>query len=388
MDTLWTVVNVVVMLILIGLLIWMQKKHVSFTKRVFTGLALGIIFGFILQWAFGTQSEVVSKSTDWFSLVGSGYVGLLQMVVIPLIMVSIISAIMNLKGRQNLGKMSGSIIAVLLITVAIAASVSIVTSLSFNLKAIEIQAGDREQAQGQKLEEKVGDVKDKSIPQQVLEFIPTNPFADMTGARRSSTLAVVIFSAFIGVAVLGIDRKKPEQAATFRKMVEAVYAVVLRIVTLVLRLTTYGILALITKTTATTNIDEILKLAKFVGASYVALIVMFIIHLILITLFGFNPIQYVRKVFPTLVFAFTSRSSAATIPLNVETQTKKLGVSEGIANLSATFGATIGQNGCAGIYPAMLAVMIAPTVGAERQRLDHGRSDLEQNFERERPGYV
>ncbi|MEC0178456.1 L-cystine transporter [Paenibacillus favisporus] len=365
MDTLWTVVNVVVMLILIGLLIWMQKKHVSFTKRVFTGLALGIIFGFILQWAFGTQSEVVSKSTDWFSLVGSGYVGLLQMVVIPLIMVSIISAIMNLKGKQNLGKMSGSIIAVLLITVAIAASVSIVTSLSFNLKAIEIQAGDREQAQGQKLEEKVGDVKDKSIPQQVLEFIPTNPFADMTGARRSSTLAVVIFSAFIGVAVLGIDRKKPEQAATFRKMVEAVYAVVLRIVTLVLRLTPYGILALITKTTATTNIDEILKLAKFVGASYVALIVMFIIHLILITLFGFNPIQYVRKVFPTLVFAFTSRSSAATIPLNVETQTKKLGVSEGIANLSATFGATIGQNGCAGIYPAMLAVMIAPTVGID-----------------------
>ncbi|MBB3129534.1 sodium:dicarboxylate symporter [Paenibacillus sp. SSG-1] len=365
MDTLWTVVNVVVMLILIGLLIWMQKKHVSFTKRVFTGLALGIIFGFILQWAFGTQSEVVSKSTDWFSLVGSGYVGLLQMVVIPLIMVSIISAIMNLKGKQNLGKMSGSIIAVLLITVAIAASVSIVTSLSFNLKAIEIQAGDREQAQGQKLEERVGEVEDKSIPQQVLEFIPTNPFADMTGARRSSTLAVVIFSAFIGVAVLGIDRKKPEQAATFRKMVEAVYAVVLRIVTLVLRLTPYGILALITKTTATTNIDEILKLAKFVGASYVALIVMFIIHLILITLFGFNPIQYVRKVFPTLVFAFTSRSSAATIPLNVETQTKKLGVSEGIANLSATFGATIGQNGCAGIYPAMLAVMIAPTVGID-----------------------
>lgn len=68
---------------------------------------------------------------------------------------------------------------------------------------------------------------------------------------------------------------------------------------------------------------------------------------------------------PTLVFAFTSRSSAATIPLNVETQTKKLGVSDGIANLSATLGATIGQNGCAGIYPAMLAVMIAPTVGID-----------------------
>ncbi|GIP50712.1 L-cystine uptake protein TcyP [compost metagenome] len=363
MDTLRIIINVAVMLVLIGVLIWMQKKHVSFTKRVFTGLGLGLVFGIILQLSYGAGSEVIAKSTDWFNLAGRGYVGLLQMVVIPLIMVSIISAIMNLKGKQNLGKMSGLIIAVLLITTAIAASVSIVTSLSFDLKAIEIQAGEREQARGTALEERLGTVEDKTIPQQVLDFIPTNPFADMTGARSTSTLAVVIFSAFIGVAVLGLDKKKPEQADTFRKVVEAVYAVVMRIVTLVLRLTPYGILALITNVAATTNAEEILKLIKFVGASYVALIVMFIIHLILLAVFGYNPIQYVRKVLPTLVFAFTSRSSAATIPLNVETQTKRLGVPEGIANLSASFGATIGQNGCAGIYPAMLAVMIAPTVG-------------------------
>ncbi|MDU5947781.1 MAG: cation:dicarboxylase symporter family transporter, partial [Paenibacillus macerans] len=361
MDTLRIIINVVVMLVLIGLLVWMQKKHVSFTKRVFTGLGLGLVFGVILQWAYGAGSDVISGSSDWFNLVGRGYVGLLQMVVIPLIMVSIISAIMKLKGRQNLGKMSALIIAVLLITTAIAATVSIVTSLSFDLKAIEIQAGEREQQRGAALEERLGDVADKTIPQQMLDFIPTNPFADMTGARSTSTLAVVIFSAFIGVAVLGLDKKKPEQADTFRKMVDAVYAVVMRIVTLVLRLTPYGILALITNVTATTSAEEILKLIKFVGASYVALIVMFIIHLILLALFGYNPVQYVRKVLPTLVFAFTSRSSAATIPLNVETQTKRLGVPEGVANLSASFGATIGQNGCAGIYPAMLAVMIAPT---------------------------
>ncbi|WP_433945195.1 L-cystine transporter [Paenibacillus sp. SN-8-1] len=365
MTTFWVVLNVVVMLVLVGFLLWLQKKHISFTKRVFAGLGLGIVFGVILQLVSKPDSDVVTKSTDWFNLIGYGYVGLLQMIVVPLIMVSIISAIMNLKGRQNLGKISASIIAVLLITTAIAASVSIVTSLSFNLKAIEIQSGDKEQQQGAKLEERLGDVKDQTIPQQILEFIPTNPFADMTGARRSSTLAVVIFSAFIGIAVLGLDKKKPEQADTFRKMIDAVYAVVMRIVTLVLRLTPYGILALMAKTIATTNADSIVKLIKFVGASYVALIVMFIIHLILLALFGYNPAKYVRKVLPTLVFAFTSRSSAATIPLNVETQTKKLGVPTGIANLAATFGATIGQNGCAGIYPAMLAVMIAPTVGID-----------------------
>lgn len=365
MTTFWVILNVVIMLALVLFLLYLQKKHVSFTKRVFAGLGLGIVFGVILQLVSKPDSEVVTKSTDWFNLVGYGYVGLLQMIVVPLIMVSIISAIMNLKGKQNLGKISASIIAVLLITTAIAASVSIVTSLSFNLKAIEIQSGDKEQKQGLKLEERLGDVKDLTIPQQILEFIPTNPFEDMTGARRSSTLAVVIFSAFIGIAVLGLDKKKPEQADTFRKIIDAVYAVVMRIVTLVLRLTPYGILALMAKTIATTNADSIVKLIKFVGASYVALIVMFIIHLILLALFGYNPAKYVRKVLPTLVFAFTSRSSAATIPLNVETQTKKLGVPTGIANLAASFGATIGQNGCAGIYPAMLAVMIAPTVGID-----------------------
>ncbi len=72
-----------------------------------------------------------------------------------------------------------------------------------------------------------------------------------------------------------------------------------------------------------------------------------------------------QKVLPTLSFAFTSRSSAATIPLNIETQTAKLGNNNVIANFAASFGATIGQNGCGGIYPAMLAVMVAPMVGID-----------------------
>lgn len=90
---------------------------------------------------------------------------------------------------------------------------------------------------------------------------------------------------------------------------------------------------------------------------------MFVVHGVLLGVFGVNPLHYYRKVLPVLTFAFTSRSSAATIPLNVEAQVDKLGVPPTIANFAASFGATIGQNGCAGIYPAMLAVMIAPTVG-------------------------
>ena len=92
---------------------------------------------------------------------------------------------------------------------------------------------------------------------------------------------------------------------------------------------------------------------------------MFLVHGLLIAFSGSNPVDYFKKVWPVLTFAFTSRSSAATIPLNVESQIKDLNVASPIANLSASFGASIGQNGCAGIYPAMLAVMIAPTMGVD-----------------------
>ncbi|GAE92576.1 L-cystine uptake protein TcyP [Gracilibacillus boraciitolerans JCM 21714] len=99
----------------------------------------------------------------------------------------------------------------------------------------------------------------------------------------------------------------------------------MRIVTIILRLAPYGILGLIANTVAQTNVAGIIELGKFVGASYVALIAMFIIHMILLALFGLNPFIYVRKVLPVLSFAFTSRSSAGTIPLTIQVQRENLG---------------------------------------------------------------
>ncbi|MGB7995461.1 MAG: cation:dicarboxylase symporter family transporter, partial [Photobacterium halotolerans] len=86
---------------------------------------------------------------------------------------------------------------------------------------------------------------------------------------------------------------------------------------------------------------------------------------ILVAGVGVNPVRFLKKILPVLTFAFTSRSSAGTLPLNIETQVKKLGNGEAVSNFSASFGATMGQNGCAGLYPAMLAVMIAPTLGID-----------------------
>ena len=206
-------------------------------------------------------------------------------------------------------------------------------------------------------------VEKLTLPEQILSFIPSNPFSDLTGARPTSTIAVVIFASFIGMAYLGVRRKQPEQAELFGKIIDSLYAIVMRIVTLVLRLTPYGVLVLMTKMAATSNFAAIVNLGKFIIANYVAIILMFGVQLLLISLAKLNPITFVKKGMPALTFAFTSRSSAGALPFNIKTQTDGYGVSEGVANFVGPFSLSIGQNGCAGIYPAILAVMVAPTVG-------------------------
>jgi L-cystine uptake protein TcyP (sodium:dicarboxylate symporter family) len=134
---------------------------------------------------------------------------------------------------------------------------------------------------------------------------------------------------------------------------------------MIMALTPYGIAALMAKVVATSSAGDILNLLGFIVASYLAIFLMFVVHGLLVSLVGVSPKEYFQKIWPVLTFAFSSRSSAATIPLNVEAQVTKLNVPPAIANLSASFGATIGQNGCAGIYPAMLAVMVAPSVGID-----------------------
>ena len=365
MNTILILVNILVFLLLIMGLFMMQKKHVSFSKRVFTALGLGIVFGLIIQLIYGATSEVTVGTIDWFSIVGSGYVKLLQMIVMPLVFISIVGAFTKLKLTKNIGKISFLVIGILLGTTAISAAIGIGSALGFGLDGIQITQGEAEEARNAQLEERVVGVQDMTIPQQVLELLPSNPFQDLTGARPTSTIAVVIFAAFIGMAYLGVRRKEPEHGEFFAKIIDTFYAIIMRIVTLVLRLTPFGILALITKVTATSDFVAIAKLGKFVIASYVAIIAMFIVHLILLALAKLSPVQFVKKGFPTLTFAFTSRSSAGALPLNIKTQTKDYGVSDGIANFAGSFGLSIGQNGCAGIYPAMLAVMVAPTVGID-----------------------
>ncbi|OWY38522.1 L-cystine transporter [Xenophilus sp. AP218F] len=361
--TIAVIINLAIAALLLALLWLQQQKHSSFTTRVFTGLGLGVAFGAALQLFYGAGAPSIAASMDVLDIVGSGYVKLLQMIVIPLIMVSLISAIIKLEGGGSLGKISASTLAVLLFTTMLAAGAGILMANLFGLSAQGLVAGSAELAQGEKLLEKAGTATSLTFGKMVLDFLPANPFLDMTGARKTSTIAVVIFSVMVGLSATGVARKQPELFASFKRFIEVAQAIVMRMVTLVLRLTPYGVFALMTKVVSGSSWADIVNLINFVLASYGAIILMFAVHLLLVGLAGVNPLRWAKKAFPVLAFAFTSRTSAGSIPMNVATQTKLLGIPAGIANFAASFGATIGQNGCAGIYPAMLAVMIAPTVG-------------------------
>ncbi|HJF34071.1 MAG TPA: L-cystine transporter [Sporosarcina psychrophila] len=363
MNTFLLILNIAGLLLLVGILYNMHRKKVSFSKRVFTGLGLGIVYGLILHFAYGTDSTVLQESMPWFNLIGTGYVKLLQMIVMPLVFISILGAFTKITIGKNFGKMAGVILGLLIGTTAIAAVIGISVTLLFGLDAKEIVQGEAELARGVSIEERSAGIADRTLPDQLIDLLPANPFLDFTGARPTSTIGVVIFAAFLGFAYLTLTRKDEKNAATVKKGIEAIYSLIMGVVKIVLHLTPYGILAIIATTVATSDFAAIYSLGKFVLASYVAILVMFGIHLIIIALSGLNPITYVKKAGEVLIFAFSSRSSAGALPLNIDTQTNRLGVPDGIANFAGSFGLSIGQNGCAGIYPAMLAVMIAPSVG-------------------------
>lgn len=358
------IINVILFVALLFLLSRTRHTNWSLAKKVLAGLCLGVVFGLLLHVVYGTGSTVLQESVQWFNLVGKGYVKLLQMVVMPLVFVSILGAVIKLHDAGSLGKISFISIGTLLVTTAIAAFVGVVVTNAFGLTAAGLVQGAQETERLNAIQtDYVGQVTDLQVPDLFLSFIPTNPFAELTGAHPTSIISVVIFAVFLGIAGLNLIKADAEKGQKLLAAIEIMQAWVMKLVRLIMTLTPYGVFALMTNIVANSKLADILNLGGFLVASYIGLGIMFAVHALILLFTGVNPVQFFKKVWPVLTFAFTSRSSAASIPLNIEAQTRRLGVPESIASFSASFGTTIGQNGCAGLYPAMLAVMVAPTVG-------------------------
>ena len=345
------------MLLAIG---YMKKLNLSFNARVLIALAVGIIFGALLQ-IIVKDKEVLGTSVSWISIVGSAYVKLLTMVAFPLIFISIVKSVAM--QESGMGKSTFRIMAVFLITVFIAAMVSGSLSAVFGLNADGLNSGENELHRQEVLMEKQADFSKLPMQEQIVNIIPTNPFYALTGQGNNATLAVVFFAFMIGLAAMQLKNYKKDVADRFIQGVQDISDVIMHLVRIIIRLTPYGVLALMIKITATSDWQAILKLVNFILISYAAMIIMVIVHMLYLLTSGLNPFTFYRKSMSNLLFAFTSRSSAATLPITINNAENNLGVPEGIANLASTLGTSVGQNGCAGVFPAMVAVMIAPTMG-------------------------
>jgi L-cystine uptake protein TcyP (sodium:dicarboxylate symporter family) len=364
------IANLVVFVLLAGVLFKFRKPRLTLGRQILLGLLLGAGYGLALQFLYGSGDAAVKETLTWTNVVATGYISLLKMVIMPLVLVMMIAAVVRMREVADLGRIGGSVVGILVGTTAVAALVGIFVSNLFGLSADAITQGARELERAASLTSRYENVANLGLADMLVRFIPSNIFSDLTGARPTSIIAVVIFGILFGLAALGVAKEDPVRGDKLREAVLTLQAVIMRLVQMIMALTPYGILALMTRVVAGSNAQDLWNLVEFVGASYVAIAIMFVIHGILLGLAGVNVRTYFKTVWPVLTFAFTSRSSAATIPLNVETQVDELKVPEPIANLSATFGATIGQNGCAGIYPAMLAVMIAPSMGIDPMSFD------------------
>lgn len=347
-----------------ALLVFIARQRArSLSSQILIGLVLGAVFGLALQLVYANNEGVIAATLEWTNVVGTGYVNLLKMVVMPLVLVMMIAAVVRMREMGALGRYGGTIIALLVGTTMVAAFVGVMVASLFGLSMEGMTEGARELERAAALEGRLESIADLGITDMLVRFIPTNVFEDLTQSRPTSIIAVVIFGILFGIAALLVGRDDPEKGQQIFGFVDTLQAIVMKLVRMIMLLTPYGILALLTKVVAGSSPEDILSLLSFIVASYLAIAIMFAMHAAILRLNGVPVGDYFRKVWPVLTFAFSSRSSAATIPLNVETQVDELKVPRPIANLSATFGATIGQNGCAGIYPAMLATMIAPTMG-------------------------
>lgn len=343
--------------ILIGLFFIVKKltKKLNFTKLMISSIAMGIGLGLIIQFIAGfpndpTKVTWLTEVSKWYGLFGYGFMDLLKMLVVPLVFVSIVRVIMNLKQGENLGKLTGRTIFMLLGTTAIAAAVGIIVGNLFKLGV-----GQEVAHQATEQLREVTPVVDT-----LRGLLPSNPVDAMA---QANVVAIVIFAGFIGIAIKRLSKKHADTINPFVDLIEAFYKIIISISITVIKLMPYAVVALMASSIIDRGISSIVGVIDFILALYVSVAIMFIVHLIIISINGVNPIKYLKNASKPLILAFTSRSSLGTLPVTIETLNDNLKVDQGISSFVGSLGANMGMNGCAGIYPALMAVTVANMSG-------------------------
>ena len=334
-----------------------EKKKVKFSTRTIYATIIGLILGVIIQLVAGlpeNPAEVtwLQEVTKWYGLFGSGFMDLLKMLVVPMVFVSILRVIINMGEGDDLGKLTFKSLGMLLMTTALAAIVGIVVGnvMKLGVGTDVVATADTELREITPLVDTLRGL------------LPSNPVASMADGN---IVAIIIFATFLGLAVKRLSKKYLDIIKPFIDLVEAFYKIIVSVAMTVIKFMPYAVVALLANTITARGLASMISVVQFIVALYISVAIMFVIHLIIIALNGLNPITYIKNAAEPLLLAFTSRSSLGTLPVTIEALTDKQGVEEGVASFTASLGANMGMNGCAGIYPALMAVTIANMAGVE-----------------------
>ena len=349
-----TVLFIAILFALFFVMKQMEKKKVKFSTRMLSATGIGLVLGLLIQIVGGfpdapLEVPFIEEINKWYGLFANGFMDLLKMLVIPLIFVSIIRVIINMKQGENLGKLTACTLGLLVGTTTVAAIIGLVIGSVLQLGVgSELVAGDAS----------IREVS--SLVDTLRGLLPSNPIAAMADGN---VVGVVIFATFLGLATKRQTKKYYDVVKPFIDLVEAFYKIILSVAMTIIKWMPYAVIALLANTIAGRGMAALGEVVDFIIAIYLGVAIMFVFHLILITINGLNPIRYVKNVLDALVLAFTSRSSLGTLPVSIEKLTDNVGLDNGTATFVGSLGSNAGMNGCAGLYPALVAVTVANMTG-------------------------
>ena len=335
-------------------------KKLALHWQILLGMVLGVLVGVLMTTVDGGR-EIIQ---DWIKPFGKIFINVLKMIAIPLILAALIKGVSDLKDISKLSKMGGRTIAIYIVTTVIAVSTGLLlvniikpgNSITETTR-IEMVENYGENTTKYKVEAKS---QKESGPLQALEdLVPENIFEATTSNRNM--LQVIFFAVFFGIGLILIPEEKGE---TVKKFFDGFNEVILKMVDLIMLAAPYGVFALLAALVVESpSIDLFKALAWYALTVVLGLMAMVVIYnLIVFSFTKKKPSFFMKGISPAQLLAFSTSSSAATLPVTMERVTEHLGVEEEVSSFVLPIGATINMDGTS-LYQAVAAVFIAQAFG-------------------------
>ncbi len=335
-------------------------KKLALHWRILIGMVLGILVGVIMTTIDGGR-EIIQ---DWIKPFGKIFINVLKMIAIPLILAALIKGVSDLKDISKLSKMGGRTITIYIFTTLIAVSiglllVNIIKPGNSITETTRIEMVENYSENTTKYKESAKMQKESGPLQALEDLVPQNIFAAATSNRNM--LQVIFFAVFFGIGLILVPEKKGE---TVKKFFDGFNEVILKMVDLIMLAAPYGVFALLAALVVESpSIDLFKALAWYALTVVLGLMVMIVVYNLIVFLYTKKkPSFFMKGISPAQLLAFSTSSSAATLPVTMERVTEHLGVEEEVSSFVLPIGATINMDGTS-LYQAVAAVFIAQAFG-------------------------